>query len=182
MLQAKPGKATDPSAAFHHHEVFAPVATLLPYDGELATAATIVGLGNGSLVTTVYSDDRKWVAGAVANMGPYLGRLVIADEKIAAASMSPGCVFPVANHGGPGRAGGGAELGGVHGHVAVHAARRRPGRRQPARPLAGQVVLAARSLASSTGRASLRPDATALEPDLDLTLDLDLDLDQRRSR
>jgi hypothetical protein len=41
--------------------------------------------------------------------------LVLASEKIAGASMSPGCVFPVAQHGGPGRAGGGAELGGLLG-------------------------------------------------------------------
>lgn len=115
VLQATAEKATDPDAAFHQHEVFAPVTTLLPYDGELATAARIIGLGSGSLVTTVYSDDRGWLAGAVAEIGPYLGRLVVANEKFANASMSPGCVFPAANHGGPGRAGGGAELGGMHG-------------------------------------------------------------------
>jgi oxepin-CoA hydrolase/3-oxo-5,6-dehydrosuberyl-CoA semialdehyde dehydrogenase len=115
VLQAKPSAVLDGAASFHQHEVFAPVTTLLPYDGELASAARIVGLGNGSLVTTVYTNDRKWLAGAVAALGPYLGRLVVANEKVANASMSPGCVFPVANHGGPGRAGGGAELGGLHG-------------------------------------------------------------------
>jgi oxepin-CoA hydrolase/3-oxo-5,6-dehydrosuberyl-CoA semialdehyde dehydrogenase len=115
VLLAKPDKVGDPQASFHQHEVFAPVTTLLPYDGELDTAAAIIGLGNGSLVTTVYTDDRAWLAGAVAQIGPCLGRLVVANEKFANASMSPGCVFPVANHGGPGRAGGGEELGGVHG-------------------------------------------------------------------
>ncbi|EDM77911.1 Phenylacetic acid degradation protein paaN [Plesiocystis pacifica SIR-1] len=115
VLLGKPDKVADPQAAFHQHEVFAPVSTLLPYDGELATAAKLIAMGNGSLVTTVYTDDRKWLAQAVAEMGPYLGRIVVANEKHAGASMAPGCVFPVANHGGPGRAGGGAELGGVHG-------------------------------------------------------------------
>lgn len=115
VLEAKPAKVSDPAAAFHNHEVFAPVTTLLPYDGQLASAATIIGLGNGSLVSTVYSNDREWLAGAIAELGPYLGRMVVADEKIANASMAPGCVFPVANHGGPGRAGGGEELGGMHG-------------------------------------------------------------------
>lgn len=115
VLQAKPDKVGDPQAAFHNHEVFAPVTTLLPYDGQLASAAKIVALGSGSLVSTVYSDDRDWLAGAIAEIGPYLGRLVINNEKFANASMSPGCVFPVANHGGPGRAGGGEELGGMHG-------------------------------------------------------------------
>ena len=115
VLQAKPSKATDASASFHQHEVFAPVTTLVPYDGELSSAAKIIALGNGSLVSTIYTDDREWLAGAVAQIGPHLGRLVIANEKFANASMSPGCVFPVANHGGPGRAGGGEELGGKHG-------------------------------------------------------------------
>jgi oxepin-CoA hydrolase/3-oxo-5,6-dehydrosuberyl-CoA semialdehyde dehydrogenase len=107
--------ADDPQASFHHVEVFGPVATLLPYDGSADAAARIVGLGGGSLVGTVYSDDREFVARAVTGLGAHLGRLVLADEKSAAGSFSPGCVFPQANHGGPGRAGGGAELGGRHG-------------------------------------------------------------------
>jgi oxepin-CoA hydrolase/3-oxo-5,6-dehydrosuberyl-CoA semialdehyde dehydrogenase len=115
VLQAKPEKVTDPGASFHQHEVFAPVTTLLPYDGSLESAATIIALGSGSLVSTVYTDDREWLVGAVTQIGPFLGRLVVANEKFANASMSPGCVFPVANHGGPGRAGGGEELGGTHG-------------------------------------------------------------------
>jgi phenylacetic acid degradation protein PaaN len=115
VLQAKPDKATDANASFHQHEVFAPVTTLLPYDGELASAAKIIAHGSGSLVSTVYTDDRDWLVGAVTQIGPCLGRLVIANEKFANASMSPGCVFPVAYHGGPGRAGGGEELGGTHG-------------------------------------------------------------------
>ncbi|HLT35376.1 MAG TPA: 3,4-dehydroadipyl-CoA semialdehyde dehydrogenase [Enhygromyxa sp.] len=115
VLQARPDKVGDPQASFHNHEVFAPVTTLLPYDGQLASAASIVALGSGSLVSTVYSDDREWLAAAIAELGPYLGRLVVNNEKFANASLSPGCVFPVANHGGPGRAGGGEELGGMHG-------------------------------------------------------------------
>lgn len=115
VLQARPDKVEDAAASFHQHEVFAPVTTLLPYDGELASAARIIALGSGSLVSTVYSDDRKWLAAAIGELGPHLGRLVVANEKFANASMSPGCVFAVANHGGPGRAGGGEELGGTHG-------------------------------------------------------------------
>jgi phenylacetic acid degradation protein PaaN len=111
LLEATRGTA-DPKASLHHVEVFGPVATLIPYDGKLAGAAAIVGFGGGSLVTTLYSDDREFTARAIAELGPHLGRLVLADEKSAAASFSPGCVFPQANHGGPGRAGNGAELGG----------------------------------------------------------------------
>ncbi len=115
LLQASEAAAKDPSAAFHRVEVFGPVSTLLPYDGTVDTAAAIVGAGEGSLVTTLYSDDRTFSANAVAALAPLLGRLVVANEKGAGASVSPGCVFPVCNHGGPGRAGGGAELGGVEG-------------------------------------------------------------------
>jgi len=111
LLEATGGQS-DPKASLHHVEVFGPVATLIPYDGKIAGAAAIVGFGGGSLVTTLYSDDREFTARAVAELGPHLGRLVLADEKSAAASFSPGCVFPQANHGGPGRAGNGAELGG----------------------------------------------------------------------
>ncbi len=115
LLQASPEAALDGDAPFHQTEVFGPVATLLPYDGEAATAAKIVALGQGSLVSTVYSDDREFLEQAVREIGPFLGRLVVANEKVAGASMSPGCVFPVVNHGGPGRAGSGSELGGLPG-------------------------------------------------------------------
>jgi phenylacetic acid degradation protein PaaN len=115
LLEATAEAALAPGSAFHRLEVFGPVATLLPYDGRMETAARIVAAGEGSLVGTLYADDREVVAEAVASLAPYLGRLVLASEKIAGASLSPGCVFPVANHGGPGRAGNGEELGGRNG-------------------------------------------------------------------
>ncbi len=115
LLEATAEAARNPDAAFHQHEVFGPVATLLPYDGAVETAAAIIAAGHGSLVTTLYSDDRGFAAKAVAEMAPFLGRMVVASEKSAGASVSPGCVFPVVVHGGPGRAGGGAELGGITG-------------------------------------------------------------------
>ncbi len=115
LLEATAEAAQDRSAAFHRIEVFGPVATLLPYDGTVASAARIVGAGEGSLVGTVYADDREWVTQGIGALAPLLGRLVLANEKIAGASMAPGCVFPVANHGGPGRAGNGEELGGKNG-------------------------------------------------------------------
>lgn len=115
LLEATADRALDPNAAFHGMEVFGPVCTLLPYDGTPAQAATIIALGHGSLVTTLYADDRAWIQTAIPHVAPHLGRLVVADEKSARASMSPGCVFPVANHGGPGRAGCGGELGGLAG-------------------------------------------------------------------
>jgi oxepin-CoA hydrolase/3-oxo-5,6-dehydrosuberyl-CoA semialdehyde dehydrogenase len=110
LLQATATAAQDPSAAFHQREVFGPVATLLPYDGTIASAAKIV-----ALVGTLYSDDREFTSAAIASLSPWLGRLVLGTEKLAGAALSPGCVFPVCNHGGPGRAGDGAELGGKSG-------------------------------------------------------------------
>lgn len=115
LLEASPEAALDPGAAFHQTEVFGPVATLVPYDGSAGQAVTIVGFGEGSLVSTIYTNNRGFLAEAAAGLAPVLGRLVIADEKIAGASIAPGCVFPAANHGGPGRAGSGEELGGRHG-------------------------------------------------------------------
>ena len=95
--------------------MFGPVGTLLPYDGTVEAASRIVAAGQGSLVGTVYADDRDFTARASVQLAPLLGRLVLASEKIAAASLAPGCVFPVANHGGPGRAGDGGELVGKTG-------------------------------------------------------------------
>jgi oxepin-CoA hydrolase/3-oxo-5,6-dehydrosuberyl-CoA semialdehyde dehydrogenase len=115
LLKATPEAAMDPSSAFHSTEVFGPVATLLPYDGTVASAAKIIGYGSGSLVSTVYTDDRAFTGEALLEIAPHLGRMVIASEKTAAASFSPGLVFPLTNHGGPGRAGGGEELGGLSG-------------------------------------------------------------------
>lgn len=115
LLQATEAAAKDPGSAFHQREVFGPVATLLPYDGTVETAASIVALGEGSLVGTLYSDDRETTTAAIAALSPWLGRLVLGTEKLAGAALSPGCVFPVCNHGGPGRAGDGGELGGRSG-------------------------------------------------------------------
>ena len=115
LFEASPEAALDKNSSFHGTEVFGPVATLLPYDGEANTAAQIISFGRGSLVSTVYSDDRDFLAKAVANVAPHLGRMVVAGEKIANASFAPGLVFPGANHGGPGRAGSGEELGGLSG-------------------------------------------------------------------
>ena len=91
------------------------MATLLPYDGSVAAAAEIIGFGEGSLVSTVYSDDREFLRGAVTEIAPHLGRMVVTGEKIAGAAFSPGLVFSLTNHGGPGRAGAGEELGGTAG-------------------------------------------------------------------
>lgn len=109
--------AKDPLTAsvIHEHEVFGPVATLLPYDGSAATAARIVGMSEGTLVTSVYSDDAKWLGEYLGNGGAYTGRLYVGSEKGADQAPGSGLALPQVLHGGPGRAGGGEELGGLRG-------------------------------------------------------------------
>jgi 3,4-dehydroadipyl-CoA semialdehyde dehydrogenase len=99
----------------NEHEVFGPVATLAPYDGAAATAAEVVALGDGCLVSSAYSDDRDWVSSFAVACAPWAGRLYLGSSKMAAQSPGPGTALPSLVHGGPGRAGGGEELGGPRG-------------------------------------------------------------------
>ncbi len=109
--------ADDPwhATEVHRHEVFGPVATLLPYDGSAADAAGLVALGGGTLVTSVYGDDPAWLAAFLAGTGPTTGRLYVGSEGSAPEALGSGIALPQSLHGGPGRAGGGAELGGLAG-------------------------------------------------------------------
>lgn len=100
--------------AVHTHEVFGPVATLMPYQG-VEDAVQLVALGDGGLVASFYSDDPALVRGVVSGIAPYHGRLFLGSAGVADQATSPGLVLPSCLHGGPGRAGGGAELGGVRG-------------------------------------------------------------------
>lgn len=99
----------------HEHEVFGPCVTLVPYDGGADEAAAIIGRGQGSLVSTCYADDRSWIEGFAAGAAPWLGRLLVTSTKVADQVFPPGMVLPSLVHGGPGRAGGGEELGGERG-------------------------------------------------------------------
>jgi oxepin-CoA hydrolase/3-oxo-5,6-dehydrosuberyl-CoA semialdehyde dehydrogenase len=71
--------------------------------------------GDGGLVASVYSDDRGFLGDLVPALAAFHGRLYLGSAKMAAQSPGPGTVLPSLTHGGPGRAGGGEELGGVHG-------------------------------------------------------------------
>ena len=102
-------------APMHEHEIFGPVATLGGYGGEPQAAAELVGGGGGGLVASCYSDDRVWVAGFVGAAGGHVGRLYLGSEKMAPLSPGPGTALPQLQHGGPGRAGDGCELGGQRG-------------------------------------------------------------------
>ena len=96
----------------HEHEVFGPCATILPYDGTATEAVALVRKGMGGLVSSVFSDDRDFTGAMIAGVGAWHGRLYLGSAKMADQSIvGPGGVLPASVHGGPGRAGGGEELG-----------------------------------------------------------------------
>jgi len=95
----------------HEHEVFGPVASLLAYESD---PGRIVAQGNGGLVCSVYSENQEFLEKTVADVAPYHGRIFLGHPKIEL-SPGPGTVLPQLVHGGPGRAGGGEELGGPRG-------------------------------------------------------------------
>jgi oxepin-CoA hydrolase/3-oxo-5,6-dehydrosuberyl-CoA semialdehyde dehydrogenase len=101
--------------AVHTDEVFGPVATVMPFSGDAGEAGALAGLGGGGLVTSVYSNDAAWLDQAVPALAPWHGRIYCASDKMAEQSIPPGTVLPSMIHGGPGRAGGGEELGGTRG-------------------------------------------------------------------
>ena len=108
-------QAEDPGeAAPHEVEAFGPVSTLLPY----ASAEHVVALaarGRGSLVGSVVSSDAGFIREVVLGVAPWHGRLLVLDAEDANESTGHGSPLPVLVHGGPGRAGGGEEMGGIRG-------------------------------------------------------------------
>lgn len=111
LLRADRPAAAD---AVHEHEVFGPCATLMPYDGA-DEALALVARGGGGLVASVYGDDRELLSTLVLGLAPHHGRVLVGSKKVADQAISPGLVLPSCVHGGPGRAGGGEELGGERG-------------------------------------------------------------------
>jgi oxepin-CoA hydrolase/3-oxo-5,6-dehydrosuberyl-CoA semialdehyde dehydrogenase len=110
-------RASDPASAVavHNHEVFGPVVTLMAYGGDAQEASHLVQLGNGGLVSSVYTDDQRFTLDMLMGLAPFHGRLQFGSAKIASHSSGHGTVLPGLIHGGPGRAGGGEELGGERG-------------------------------------------------------------------
>lgn len=102
-------------ATLHDHEVFGPVATVGAYSGDPDDAAAIVARGQGSLVASSYCNDKDWLARFVPAAAGAVGRLYLGSDKMASLSPGPGTALPQLQHGGPGRAGDGAELGGLRG-------------------------------------------------------------------
>ena len=102
------------SAAVHSVEAFGPVSTVLPYKN-LDEAIELARLGEGSLVGSVITNDDAVARELVLGAAPYHGRMLVINRHCAAESTGHGSPLPHLVHGGPGRAGGGEELGGVRG-------------------------------------------------------------------
>jgi oxepin-CoA hydrolase/3-oxo-5,6-dehydrosuberyl-CoA semialdehyde dehydrogenase len=100
------------AAAPHEIEAFGPVATVIGYDG-IDEAVTLAARGDGSLAGSIVTRDAGVATRLVAGLAPWHGRLLILNRDNAAESTGHGTAMPQLLHGGPGRAGGGAELGGL---------------------------------------------------------------------
>jgi oxepin-CoA hydrolase/3-oxo-5,6-dehydrosuberyl-CoA semialdehyde dehydrogenase len=102
------------ATAVHEVEAFGPVATLMPYK-DIGEAVRLVNKGNGSLVMSLFTYDPEVTRAVLAGAGAFHGRLLIVDRDCARESTGHGSPLPMLVHGGPGRAGGGEELGGLRG-------------------------------------------------------------------
>ena len=96
----------------HTVEAFGPVSTVMAYD-DLDEALALAARGQGSLVATLVTHDAAVAAKAIPVMAAWHGRLHILDREAAVESTGHGSPLPTLKHGGPGRAGGGEELGGL---------------------------------------------------------------------
>ncbi|CUH65295.1 Bifunctional protein PaaZ [Thalassovita gelatinovora] len=104
----------DTATAVHAVEAFGPVSTLMPYR-DLAHAAQLANRGGGSLVSSLFTNDPQVARDVTLAAAAWHGRLYIMNRTAAAEATGHGSPLPHMVHGGPGRAGGGEELGGIRG-------------------------------------------------------------------
>lgn len=112
LLGTRSAAGSDACERVHDTEVFGPVATLVPYR-DRAHALQLVARGQGSLVASLYGSDARALADAALELAPLHGRVHVVSPEVAAHHTGHGNVMPQSLHGGPGRAGGGEELGGL---------------------------------------------------------------------
>ncbi len=98
----------------HEVEAFGPVSTLIPYKN-LDEAAELARMGKGSLVCSIVTESASNASEFTMEAAPYHGRVLILDKTCAKESTGHGSPMPQLVHGGPGRAGGGEEMGGIRG-------------------------------------------------------------------
>jgi oxepin-CoA hydrolase/3-oxo-5,6-dehydrosuberyl-CoA semialdehyde dehydrogenase len=102
------------SNAVHEVEAFGPVSTLMPYRS-LEEAIAMVKLGKGSLVSSIVTNNPTIATNYTIGAGAYHGRILILNRTCGKENTGHGSPLPLLVHGGPGRAGGGEEMGGVRG-------------------------------------------------------------------
>jgi oxepin-CoA hydrolase / 3-oxo-5,6-dehydrosuberyl-CoA semialdehyde dehydrogenase len=108
-------RGDDPGAEeVHSVEAFGPVSTVIGYQ-DATDAVTLAARGRGSLVGSVVTGDVDFARDVVLGMAPWHGRLLVLDRDDAKESTGHGSPLPMLVHGGPGRAGGGEEMGGIRG-------------------------------------------------------------------
>ena len=98
----------------HEIECFGPVSTLMPYKS-LEDAISLARMGKGSLVSSIVTPDDQEAMDYVLGAGSMHGRVLVLNERCAKESTGHGSPMPLLTHGGPGRAGGGEEMGGKRG-------------------------------------------------------------------
>jgi oxepin-CoA hydrolase/3-oxo-5,6-dehydrosuberyl-CoA semialdehyde dehydrogenase len=105
-----------PFAAKEAHEVeaFGPVSTIMPYK-HMDEAIELSKLGKGSLVSTIVTADYKQAKEYVVGAASHHGRILVLNDECAKENTGHGSPLPLLVHGGPGRAGGGEEMGGIRG-------------------------------------------------------------------
>ena len=98
----------------HDTECFGPVSTLMPYN-DIQDAVELARMGKGSLVSSIITADDKIAQDYVINAASMHGRILVLNDRCAKESTGHGSPMPLLTHGGPGRAGGGEEMGGMRG-------------------------------------------------------------------
>jgi len=98
----------------HEIEVFGPASTIMPYK-DLQEAIELSKKGKGSLCSTIVTADDSIATNYVVNAGTHHGRILVLNAECAKESTGHGSPLPMLVHGGPGRAGGGEEMGGIRG-------------------------------------------------------------------
>ena len=98
----------------HNIEAFGPVSTILPYK-DINEAIELARMGKGSLVCSIVTNDMKIAEDFVVGASSMHGRILVLNEACAKESTGHGSPMPLLTHGGPGRAGGGEEMGGIRG-------------------------------------------------------------------
>tara|TARA_R110002073_G_scaffold14554_2_gene59337 strand:- start:17244 stop:19742 length:2499 start_codon:yes stop_codon:yes gene_type:complete len=102
------------NTAIHEREAFGPVSTIMPYKN-LEEAITLAQMGKGSLVSSIATNDDIIAKEYVVNAASHHGRILVLNRDSAKESTGHGSPLPALVHGGPGRAGGGEEMGGMRG-------------------------------------------------------------------